>query len=89
MKKSDFIFIKHKNKISATTVGNMSYENKVFRAKSNRGLKYLQLPPIFEHRPDLLASLVYNDIDRWAFFLEINSIFDPFDGMNAGDYILV
>lgn len=88
MEKSEYIAIVHNDKPSLTLVGSTSYENSIIAIKENI-VTTISLPIQFEHRPDLLTYSIYNDIDYWDRFLEINDIFDPFEGLISGDQVLV
>ncbi len=88
MERSEYIQIIHKDKVVTTLVGSLLYEKSIAASKDILSTK-IKIPIHFEHRPDLLAYSIYNDIDYWDKFLEINNIFDPFEGLRSGDEVVV
>lgn len=77
----------HRNRKTKTLVGNSNYENYIINHISN--IKFSGVVDSqHEHRPDLLSDVLLGDPDLWWLILDINAVFDPFDGLNSGDAII-
>ena len=47
------------------------------------------VPKGFEHRPDLIADVLFNSPVNWWVVMQANMIFSPFEQLNTGDHILI
>lgn len=85
--KDFFIEINHRGIQTPTIVGSDLYEGYVFRYVKNSKLGVTLTAP-YEHRPDLISNDLLGSPDNWWLLMEINSVFDPFEGFKSGDTII-
>jgi len=83
-----FNTIRHKGKRIPTSVGNRAYESK-FNIQAHKGGRVGYIPTGYAHRPDLISNVFYGTTDNWWLIMEVNNITDPFEGLNAGDKIII
>ena len=78
----------HKGKIVFTTVG--CTEHEVMASQIVLGGKTENfIPAGYDHRPDLIANLFLGDVTSWWAILEMNGIFDPFEGLKVGERVVL
>ena len=86
-----YIIINHKGIPIPTTVGSEKYESFFcgLRPVAVRGQHPGNIPIGYEHRPELIANLFYNNPATWWRICETNNIFDVFEQLNPGDRIFL
>ena len=47
------------------------------------------VPPEFEHRPDLISNVWLGSTGLWWQIMVMNNLFDPFEQLDRGDQILL
>ena len=80
---------KHKGKISTTSTGNNSFDRYTVNISNITPTKEGIIPAGYEHRPDLIANLFYNNSTEWWRIMLLNNVPDPFEGFNVNDRILL
>ena len=48
-----------------------------------------QVPPEYEHRPDLISDVWFGSTGLWWQVLVMNGLFDPFEDLDRGSQILL
>ena len=81
--------IYHKGKTVLTTVGSPSYEAGVRELAESPFNTEGFIPAGYEHRPDLIANLFFENVSSWSVLMQMNGIFDPFESLKLGDRIVV
>jgi hypothetical protein len=84
---AEYNAIYHKGKTILTTVGLPSHEVNVMELAFSPFNKEGYIPAGYEHRPDLIADLFFNNASSWSIIMEMNGIFDPFESLKVGDRI--
>ena len=78
----------HKGHVTTASVGSQDWDNYLV------ALSYLpsqigNVPPEFEHRPDLISNVWYGSTGLWWLVMVMNNLFDPFEELDRGDPILL
>jgi len=79
------VHLKHKGTITTTSVGS-SYDDFLLSlgaVSSRKG----RVPSYCANRPDAISDIFYDSPGYWWYAMQYNSIFDPFESLNAGDHI--
>jgi hypothetical protein len=85
------IVISHKGHPITTTVGSITYEDQFGGDFSQVNFVKTDgnIPNGFQHRPDLISNLFFNNPSAWWLICERNAIFDVFEQLNPGDEIKI
>lgn len=73
--------IKHKGVFVKTSLHSKDLD------QDTNSLRIGNVPPLFEHRPDLISKVFYNKASMFWKIMAINNISDPFEGFNPGESI--
>jgi hypothetical protein len=83
------VSIRHKGVEVTTSVGDPTFDYSdplvINRGTYKRGI----VPLNFAHRPDLISYLFYKTPGYWWEVMRVNNVWDPLEGFNAGDAILL
>ena len=79
----------HKNAKVSTVFNSLEYEKFLIRIDEGLGVAVGFIPNGYEHRPDSISNVFYGTPANWWLLMEVNNVFDPFEGFNVGDQILI
>jgi len=79
--------LKHKGVVTTTSVGSVydDFISALTQVSSRPGV----VPTFCENRPDLIGDIFYESPGYWWYAMQYNSLFDPFETLNAGDEIFI
>jgi hypothetical protein len=77
----------HRNIITNSVVGHPKHDARLKATSFSHDVGFI--PAGYEHRPDLISNIFYGTPSYWWLLMEYNNIFDPFEGFNVGDRILI
>lgn len=80
---------KHKGKGITTSTGNNSFDKYTVNISNVTPTQDGFIPAGYEHRPDLIANLFYNNATEWWRVMLLNNVPDPFEGFNINDRIIL
>ena len=80
--------ITHKDK-KITTSLNTNFEKLLTREIRDSDFKLGTVKSYIEFRPDTVSDIFYDTPFLWWYFLTFNNIKDPFEGLNAGEIIII
>ncbi len=80
---------KHRGNTIPSIVGHPSMDKLFEKREELFSYKEGYVPNGYEHRPDLISHLFYGTVEYWWLLMVLNGVFDPWEGFNVGDRILL
>ena len=74
--------LEHKGKVTTTSVGS-EYDDFLLTLNGKEAREG-RMPKFVENRPDLVSNIFYSTPGYWWYPMQYNSVFDPFENLNAG-----
>ena len=81
--------ILYKGVITKSPIGSLSYDSFISNIENMFDYDVCKIPPGAEHRPDIISNIFYGSPSYWWLLMQANNVFDPFEGFNVGDRILI
>jgi len=79
----------HKGQVVSLAFGNdyFDYFSKSTKSLFSRSEKVV--PVGYEHRPDLIANVFFDDPSLWFIVMSDNGLFDPFESLTQQDRLML